>query len=114
MARRAQRIDVDSARFAAGASAAMDSLARQVEDLITAAGEAAVQETKAAWPLGPDAPHTRDGIRGEAKHTKAGRFVYTVRIPYPGAFREFGTKRQPPRPILRPAVKRAADKIAGG
>lgn len=106
-------IQIDAKAFAAGANTAINQMQGAVEQRMEAIGNEMTAATKAAWPLGPGRHgHTRDNITGTARRTKAGRFVYDVKVPFPGLFREFGTKHQPPRPVLRPNRAKAAAKIA--
>lgn len=108
---RAKRVDIDVSAFVAGTAKATEAIKRNVERDYRQAGDRLTARVTAAWPV--DTGAQKSGITGKAHHTKAGRFIYTVRIPFPAGFYEFGTKRQPPRPLLRREMATTRRELSG-
>lgn len=114
------RVNLDARQFVQGTNAAIEAVRRQAEAQIIAIGEETTAEVRSNWPIGEArtrrrtvGQHTRDGITGKSRHTKAGRLVYEIRVPFPGGFVEFGTRHVHRRPILRRAMAGAKAKLAG-
>jgi hypothetical protein len=107
------RVDVNVGPFEAAVGTALVDMVKTGEALLTTVGDAVTREVKGKWPVSDDDDHTRDGIVGQAKRTGKGRYFYEVRVPYPGGFYELGTRRQPPRPIVRPTMAAARRYLRG-
>lgn len=105
---RSKRVDINVGPWESAVGTALVDMAKTGEVLLTSVGDAVTRDVRGKWPVSEgDAGHpghVRDGIQGTPRRTKGGRFFYEVRVPFPGGFYELGTKRQPPRPILRPAM----------
>ena len=107
----AKRVTLDADRFVSGTVRSAEDLRRRVEEEWTKAGDRLVSTLEFTWPV--DTGKQKTGIKGTARKTKAGRLIYTVRVPFPAGFYEFGTKRQPPRPTLRPAMAQTRRELMG-
>jgi hypothetical protein len=111
---RNRRVDIDVGSFESAVGTALTDMVKTGEGLLTTVGEGVTRDVRNQWPVGyKDESHTRDGIVGTPKRTRGGRFYYEIRVPFPGGFYELGTKRQPPRPILRPAMAAARRFLRG-
>lgn len=110
---RSKRVDVNVGPWENAVGTALVDMVQTGEVLLTTVGEAVTRDVRGKWPVSGDGDHTRDGIAGTSKRTRAGRWYYEVRVPFPGGFYELGTKRQPPRPILRPAMLAARRFLRG-
>ena len=108
---RAKRVDIDASQFVSGFASATEAIKRNVERDFTQAGDRLTARVTAAWPV--ESGKQKTGIKGAPRHTKAGRYIYEVRIPFPAGFYEFGTKRQPPRPTLRREMATTRRELSG-
>jgi len=116
---RPARVDFDARSFVTGTTRALDAIRLVAEAHEIKVGQDVAAKVRAAWPVG-DArtrrkvagQHTRDGITCTHRYTAKGRLVVEIRIPFPAAFDEFGTRHQPPRPKLRPAMAAARAQLA--
>lgn len=108
---RGKRVNYDASLFLSGTARATANIKRNVERDFTQAGDRLVARVSAAWPV--DTGKQKTGVKGTPRHTKAGRFIYEIRVPFPAGFYEFGTQRQPPRPILRPEMTRTRNELRG-
>lgn len=117
---RPARVDIDAQRFVTGTKAAIDDILRDAEALVIEVGDEVTAAVRSEWPVGEartrrktTGEHTRDGITGTHRHTKRGRLVYEIRVPFPGGFVELGTRHVRARPILRRQMAAARRRLAG-
>lgn len=118
---RPQRVDFNASQFVTGTSAAIEAIRLAAEANLIRIGNETTDAVRADWPVGEArtrrkeaGQHTKDGITGTHRHTKRGRLVYEIRVPFPGGFVEFGTRKMRRRPILRTRMAQARQKIAEG
>jgi HK97 gp10 family phage protein len=115
---RPRRVDIDARQFVSGTSAAIEQIRRDAEARMIQVGDETTAKVRSEWPVGEArtrrktvGQHTRDGITGTHRHTKRGRLVYEIRVPFPGGFVEFGTRHVHRRPILRKSMAEARRKL---